>query len=263
MKRNSIFLVISVIVLFCMLAGLTSSTAQAPQTPAQPMIDLGVPYWMQANTNGFGDPYNQGIYGLEVFNDHLYATSGNWTLGAQVWRLGTDGSWVSVNVPGFGSAYANINRAIPDMTVFNGNLYAGTAWGGFPGQVWRSPNGTTWNLVVNNGFENSSNVGVSAFGTFKGYIYAGTIFDSNGVNGLEIWRSATGDPGDWQKVVSGGKGNTYNYITTSFTEFGNYFLLPLRISMMEPRSGGQTMVLAGQQLAPEGSAMQITPKPVV
>jgi hypothetical protein len=223
MKRNSIFLAISLVILLCMLAGLTASSAQTPQTPAQPMIDLDVPYWMQANSNGFGDPFNQGIYGFEVFNSRLYTTSGNWNIGAQVWRLQTNGSWTPVSMPGFGNAYASINRAIPDMTVFSGYLFAGTAWGGFPGQVWRSPDGTTWDLVVNNGFGNPNNLGVSPFGTYKGFIYAGTIFDKNGTNGLEIWRSATGDAGDWHNAVLGGNGNIHNNTATSFMEFGDYF----------------------------------------
>lgn len=227
MKRSSVFFAISMIVILFMLAGLTASTAQSPQSPVQPEVELDVPYWMQANFNGFGDAYNQGIYGLEVFNDHLYATSGNWIIGAQVWRLETNGSWVAVSEPGFGSSYANKNRAIPDMTVFSGNLYAGTAWGGFAGQIWRSSNGSTWNLVVNNGFGSPNNFGVAPFGTFKGFIYAGSIFDPDGTNGVEIWRSATGNPGDWQIVVTGGKGNTNNYLATSFTEFGDYFYVAI------------------------------------
>ena len=221
MKRSMIFS-ISIIVIFSMAGGFTVSSAQSLQQPAMLEVDSSQPSWIQVNTNGFGDPYSQHISSLEVFNDHLYATAGNWVIGAQVWRLETNGSWDPVSVPGFGSSYATINRAIPDTTVFGGNLYAGTAWGGFPGQIWRSPNGTTWNLVVINGFVNSNNLGMAPFGTFNGYIYAGTFFESNGTNGLEIWRSATGDPGDWEKVVSGGKGNTYNYIATSFTEFGSY-----------------------------------------
>jgi hypothetical protein len=227
MKRSSVFFAISMIVIISMLAGLTASTAQTLQSHVQSEVDLGLPYWMRSNTNGFGDPYNQGIYGFEVFNDHLYATSGNWIIGAQVWRLETNGGWTSISEPGFGSSYAINNRVIPDMTVFNGNLYAGTAWGGFAGQIWRSPNGVSWNLVLSNGFGSPNNLGVAPFGTFKGFIYAGTIFNSNGINGLEIWRSTTGDPGDWQKVVTGGKGNTNNYLATSFMEFGDYFYVAI------------------------------------
>jgi hypothetical protein len=222
MKGRLIFFSISMIVIFSMVLGLTSSTAQTSASTTQPRVAQAVPLWKQVNTDGFGNPNNE-FLALEVFNGHLYATSGNWNIGAQVWRLETNGSWVAVSEPGFGSSYGIKNPAIPDTTVFNGNIYAGTAWAGVPGQVWRSPNGTTWNLLVNNGFGNPNNVGVAPFGTFKGFIYAGTIFDSNGTNGLEIWRSATGDPGDWHNVVTGGNGHIHNYIATSFTEFGDYF----------------------------------------
>jgi hypothetical protein len=179
---------------------------------------------MQVNIDGFGDSYNAGVLALEIFNDRLYAASDNYQIGAKVLRMEINGGWTAVSEPGFGSANGNKNAAIPDMTVFNGNVYASTAWAGIGvvGQVWRSPNGSTWNPVINNGFGNVNNAGVAPFGTFKGFIYAGTIFDSNGINGLEIWRSATGNPGDWHNVVTGGKGNTNNYLATSFTEFGGY-----------------------------------------
>jgi hypothetical protein len=218
-KRNVIFFSISLIVIFSMLAGLTASTAQSPQPPAPPVNALGMPIWKQVNINGFGNPASTGIYALEIFNDQLFATSGNWVSGAQVWRMETDGDWSAVSEPGFGSVYTNTNPAIPDMTVFNGNLYAGTSWGGFPGQVWRTPDGTTWFQVVADGFGNNNNVGVTTFGTFDGMLYASA---ENLDDGLEIWRSATGDLDDWDYVVIGGNGNLNNYIATSFTEFGDY-----------------------------------------
>jgi len=223
MKRNVLFFSVSMIVMFSMLVGLTASTAQTLQSAMPSHAASAVPIWRQVNLNGFGDPYNVGVLALEIFKDQLYAASDNYQIGAKVWRMETNGSWTAVSEPGFGSAYGKKNAAIPDMTVFNGNLYASTAWSGIAGQMWRTPDGASWNLVVNNGFGSPNNFGVAPFGTFKGFIYAGTIFDSNGTNGLEIWRSATGNPGDWQKVVTGGKGNPNNYLATDFTEFGDYF----------------------------------------
>lgn len=223
MKRNILYFSISMMIIFTMLAGSSASTAQSVKSAVQSQDSPAVPLWSQVNLPGFGDPSNTGVLALEIFNDHLYAASDNYQIGAKVWRMETNGSWTAVSEPGFGSVYGIKNAAIPDMTVFNGNLYAGTGWAGNAGQVWRSPNGSTWNLVATNGFGNSNNLGVAAFGTYKGFIYAGTIFNSNGTNGLEIWRSATGNPGDWQNVVTGGNGNTNNYIVTSFSEFGDYF----------------------------------------
>jgi hypothetical protein len=215
-----IFFSISIIVVFSMVAGLTASTAQTPQPAAQPQVDPAVLIWRQANISGFGDPDNAGVLALEIFNDRLYAASDNYQIGAKVWRMETNGSWTAVSEPGFGSAYISNNRAIADMTVFDGNLYAGTGWNGQSGQVWRTPNGTTWSRVVSEGFGNSDNFLVSPFGTFDGFIYAGT---NDTTDGLEIWRSASGDLGAWEKMVTGGKGNPSNELATSFIEFGGYF----------------------------------------
>jgi sugar lactone lactonase YvrE len=183
----------------------------------------GVPGWKQVNINGFG--ISDGwISALEIFNDQLFASSSNWRIGAQVWRMETDESWTAVSEPGFGSVYTNTNPAIPDMIVFNGNLYASTAWDGISGQVWRTPDGTTWNQVVSDGFGNTNSIGVTAFGTFDGMLYVGT-FDA--VDGTEIWRSATGDPDDWENVITGGKGNSNNKNTTSFIEYNGDFYVAI------------------------------------
>lgn len=220
MKLNKIFSLISLIIIFSMVAGSTTSLAQMLLSTAQAQVDPAVPLWRQVNINGFGDLQNAGVLALEIFNGRLYASSSNYQIGAKVWRLETNGSWTAVSEPGFGSAYANINRSIPDMTVFNGYLYAGTGWAGLNGQVWRTPNGTTWSQVAVDGFGNAHNFLVSPFGIFDGFIYAGT---NDTTDGLEIWRSATGDLGDWDNVVIGGNGNPHNYIVTNFTEFGDNF----------------------------------------
>lgn len=111
MKGRMIFFSISMIVIFSMVLGLTSSTAQTSASTTQPRVAQAVPLWKQVNSDGFGDSYNQGIYGFEIFNDHLYTTSGNWNIGAQVWRLETNGTWVAVSELVFGSSYALKNRA--------------------------------------------------------------------------------------------------------------------------------------------------------
>jgi hypothetical protein len=78
MKRRMIFFSIGIIVILSTLTGWTASMAQSVKPAGQPQVAQPVPIWKQVNSDGFGDPYNQGIYGLEVFNSHLYATSGNW-----------------------------------------------------------------------------------------------------------------------------------------------------------------------------------------
>jgi hypothetical protein len=220
MKRNRVFISFSLIVLFSMLVGITASTAQILQPAGQSKVNSIVRGWKQVNNDGFGNPANSAILSLEIFNGQLYATSANWISGAQVWELQTDGSWTPVSEPGFGSAYGNINSAIPDMTVFNGNLYAGTAWSGTSGQIWRTPDVITWSPVITDGFGITNSVGITTFGIFDGILYAG-VEDID--DGVEIWRSPTGDSGDWENVVTGGNGDLHNYTVTSFIAFGDYF----------------------------------------
>jgi len=180
----------------------------------------GVPGWRQTNINGFGERGHTDVLALEVFNGQLYAGTGNWGDGTQVWRT-TDGStWTAVSSPGFGSAYTNTNPAILDMIGFNGQFYASTGWDGIGGQIWRSPDGTAWTQVISNGFGNTNSFAISTFAVFGNALYAAT---HNNNDGLEIWRSGTGNSGDWTRVVANGNGDADNYIATGLIEFNGYF----------------------------------------
>ena len=195
-------------------------------TPTEPLptdepMPTATPGWMQNNNNGFGDPTSIGISALEVFNDLLYAGTWNWDKGARVWRSSDGSSWTAVTEPGFGSIYANTNPIIPDMIAFNGQLYAGAGWDGKGGQIWRSPNGTSWTQVVDNGFGDPNNIAVVLFTVFNNNLYACTR--SEKAHGLEIWRSATGDTSDWSQVVTNGfDDNPKNWNCTGFAIFNGY-----------------------------------------
>jgi hypothetical protein len=183
---------------------------------------LGVPGWLQANINGFGDQQTRRVMTLEVFNNQLYAGTMNYTSGGRIWRT-TDGhTWTTASEPGFGSIYTNTNPIVSDMIEFKNQLYAGVgSWvsDSVPGQIWRSPDGTTWSLVEGGGFGNANNILISRFGIFSNMLYAST---RSNAGGLEIWRSGTGNGGDWTRVVTGGNGDTDNYVCASFIEFGGY-----------------------------------------
>lgn len=52
--------------------------------------------------------------------------------------------------------------------------------------------------VSTNGMGNPNNEAHHGFSVFKGHRYAGTFnFDE----GTEIWRTASGSPGDWRQVA--------------------------------------------------------------
>ncbi|HBX68688.1 MAG TPA: hypothetical protein DEH25_04725, partial [Chloroflexi bacterium] len=180
---------------------------------------LGVPNWQQVNLNGFGRFNSAGVATLEIFGEQLYAGVSNWELGAQVWRSPDGDTWEAVSDFGLSNVYTNVNPTVTDLIEFNGQLYAGTAWSGAPGQIWRSPDGTTWNEVTNDGFGNGSNMAIARFAVFNNQIYAST---GNANQGCEIWRSSTGNPGNWARVVTGGNGNPNNSYVNTFAIFNGY-----------------------------------------
>ncbi len=183
----------------------------------------GVPGWQQANINGFGDRQNQGVPSLASFDGQLYAGTFNATTGAQVWRKNGAGGWTAVITDGFGSVP---NRGVFDLASFDGQLYAGTwNWdddidGTHGGEVWRSDDGMSWEQVVDAGFGVPSNGAVFRIGAFRDQLYAGTVSFIN-TDGGEIWRSATGDPDTWERVVENGLGDPSNSAVRTFEVFSD------------------------------------------
>ncbi len=173
--------------------------------------------WVQTNINGFGHPGAGAVAVLREFKGKIYA--GSDVRGATpgvVPRLyaSTDGrTWVGAD-PGLGLPY---NYSITDLVEFNGALYAGTgqydwdaeAYNG--GEVYRTSDGATWETVATGGFGRRENGEIGALAVFNGYIYAGTYgYDMDDNLPAEIWRSATGNAGDWQRVVADGLGQPGN-----------------------------------------------------
>lgn len=170
--------------------------------------------------DGFGNGNNGSVDSLEFFNGYLYADASNYVDGATIWRSVDGAAWTQVTSYGFDSAYGADNPILFDMFAFRGQLYAGTGnWvsTSSAGQIWRSADGTAWNLVASDGLGNPNNAGFTTFTSFNGILYAAAL---NGIDGVEIWRSSTGDPGSWHRVASQGLGGGSPYfIITSLTTF--------------------------------------------
>jgi hypothetical protein len=180
-----------------------------------------LPSWDNVGAGGLGNPANTFISTLQVWGDSLFAGASNWAEGGSVYRFNeANATWIPQSEPGFSGVHANSNGAIIDMAVFNDHLYASTGWSGQPGQLWRTANGTTWTPITIDGFGNSANTGLAAFGEFSGYLYLAT---TNETEGLEIWRSQTGDSSDWTQVLADGGDTANNHIATSFLEFNDDF----------------------------------------
>ncbi len=177
--------------------------------------------WKQVAANGFGNPANEETAALETFDGQLYAGASNRVEGGQIWRSEDAATWRQVTPLGFGTAYTNTNAVIFDIIAFKGQLYVGVGnWedDGVPGQIWRSLNGVDWALIEGGGFGNPNNVGIVNFGVFSNTLYAASY---NPSDGLEIWRSSTGNSGDWTPVVSGGYGEAQNVICTDLIQFND------------------------------------------
>jgi hypothetical protein len=170
--------------------------------------------------DGFGNGNNGSVDSLEFFKGYLYADASNYVEGATIWRSLDSKTWFQVTSHGFGSAYGADNPIVFDMFAFRGQLYAGTGnWESTSsaGQIWRSADGTAWNLVAADGLGNPNNSGFTTFTSFKGMFYAAAL---NGIDGAEIWRSSTGNAGSWQRVATQGFGGGSSYfIITSLTSF--------------------------------------------
>jgi hypothetical protein len=191
--------------------------------------------WSQVNDDGFGDTGNDSVLSFAVFGDHLYAGTFNSTTGGEVWRSLDGTVWDQVNDDGFGAA---ANRGVSGLAVFRDYLYAITA-GTAPdqgAQVWRCQyceGGAYWEAVVDDGFGDSENAGLSGLEVFQGALYAVV---GNESTGLQVWRTTDGT--DWQRSWSPGFGqadNVHPYWDNALTVYGD----SLWAGTLNSTSGGE------------------------
>lgn len=194
----------------------------------------GYPGWQQANINGFGKPWNNNVVSMEIFNEMLYVGTFNWSDGAEIWRTADGKTWQQTNESGFGEENFDHNNAVIDLAVFGDYLYASTGWRGLPGQIWRTADGLTWEQVEDNGFDDPENWDITIFGIFENQLYVSIT----GSEGVEIWRSSTGEAGDWIRVVENGNGNINNQFITDMIEFEGKFYTMVE-SIADPKTGLQ------------------------
>ena len=151
--------------------------------------------WTRVNENGFGD--SNGMAFLGVYQNKLYAGTQDFLHGCQVWRYDGGMKWTQVNEDGFGIATPENNGYAWSLTVFDGNLYSGTANNTNGCQVWRYDGGTTWSQVNTSGFgiATPGNNGNANLLVYDGKLYAGAF---NRTNGSQVWRYDGGTT--WTKV---------------------------------------------------------------
>jgi tetratricopeptide (TPR) repeat protein len=113
---------------------------------------------------------------MGVFKNYLYVGNDQ----GEVFR--TDGSsWSKVNWT---------SGSVTAMAEFNGNFYAATQT-----KIWKSPDGSSWQQVVDNVFGEAKNHDITSLEVFNAYLYAGVGRDN--ANGIQIWRTSDGT--NWNK----------------------------------------------------------------
>ena len=196
-------IVLTIVIVFSALIIVLGVSAQEGShlTAASRNSSLNNARWRQVNEDGFGDINNHGITSLSSFKNYLYAGTANDSAGgAQLWRSVDGQTWTVISDNGLGDAD---NGIISDSIEFKGMLYAGVGSEVDGGKIYRTSNGTVWLQVTLPGFS-PTNIEIVRFAVFDGHIYAGTYTGETPTHGAEIWRSSTGNSGDWTRVVSDG-----------------------------------------------------------
>ncbi len=203
----------------------------------------------QVNENGFGDYLNKQIPSLAIFDDYLYAGTWHWiseTASAQIWRSVDGLNWEMVDerpVDGAGamisfdsSIYAgswdgNIwaspngitwtevitdgfngsDQGIAHFAIYEDTLYASTWYTGT--QIWRTDNGSDWELFIDHGLGDLNNYGAPSSEVFNGYLYWGV---GNGATGAQLWRT---DGITMTAVITDGFGSPENEAVSSLAFF--------------------------------------------
>jgi hypothetical protein len=182
------------------------------------------------------DSPNTGVTSMVVFKGNLYAASQDFVNGMRIWRMGKRGAWTQVSEAGFGDPMLSTPE---DMIVFKGMLYAtaGDWWQRTVSQLWRTPDGYHWEAVTTDGFGESDIYLFHRYVIYKDMLYVGAgrrWVDENTPVGLQIWRSATGAPGTWVKVVDDGMGDSMALDISSFCEFKGALYAAVQTDWIHP-----------------------------
>lgn len=161
---------------------------------------------------------------LHPFGTRLYASLGSEAFvptTAEIWRSDADGdTWTQFGADGLGLPLngALLNTEFMQFEEFGGKLYVGSRNDVTGGQLFRT-DGTTWEEITADGFgvlPAAANEAIWGLMSYDGYLYAGTLND----NGAQIWRSTTGDAGDWTKYFDYATEDAPQYyVTNLFASF--------------------------------------------
>ena len=188
------------------------------QVPTPPSPD--------GSTPGFTTPFSYAILGMRTFNGYLYVTTGWGGHVGRVWRY--DGTtWEKVLEVGDPEPVYGFTS----LAVFNNQLYVGASLlnTDTPGtRIYRSSTGdlNSWQLVVSDGNGNPGSFTITGMQVFGTSLYAAV---SNYHDGVQVWKTDSGDPGTWNTMIGNGFGyGNHDTDPGGFAVFNNELYLGFR-----------------------------------
>jgi hypothetical protein len=131
----------------------------------------------------YADNANTSVHSISMFKGYIYVGTVN-AYGAQVWRSFDGLTWERVLDFGSGLLFDGLgdpnNGRITSLQTSGNYLYAGTKNTAAGTEVWRSPDGITWEQYGSNGFGSASYTDVSAIHTFLNLVYFGMEDSTSG-----------------------------------------------------------------------------------
>ena len=177
------------------------ATQNRPNQSTYPMVfesaDPRLGQWRPVSPPGFDNPDNLAVFEIVEFNGYLYAGTGNFISGFEIWKSDCEGEppyrWTPVLR--LGAYRGNLNEGVLSLCVFNNALYVGTAIqdGGYDrvnrigpaaAEVIRINPDDTWDLVVGSSRLTPQGVKIATSGLMPGF--------NNFFNGY-IWKMCVHD----------------------------------------------------------------------
>ncbi len=202
--------------------------------------------WEPVITNGFGNPLNQGIRAMTVYENEygkaLYAGTVNWAKGTQIYRTFDGINWESVSLLKMGTRAFRSCSAARSLAVINGDLYMGTINDSkiiaeepylFRFREKKTDFGNldkklSWEAVIKpaDDFIGRDQKGFASIFQYTDQhgverIYVATW---NGAKGAHLLASETGDSGTWTVVMNNGFGKNVGAIFDSMEHDGYIYL---------------------------------------